>query len=235
MKYLLTLIFIFSSTLYANENFGKLIFKDDFERSESQEEKDEPGNSWTTSSDKTAYGNKQVDLRDGHMYIYTHKKAWHATSVRHTFKFKDGTLGIKVLFDDPKDSLKLNFTDMNEKSVHAGHLFNVTISPSSVKFDDLKTGIMNLKIREAKKAKKLSDEQKQMLSKKSHSVKNNLETGKWHQVYASIKGDEVTCTINGKVIGSFKSPGIAHNSKSMIRLLVAKNVHVDEVRIWKKN
>ena len=87
MKYLLTLIFIFSSTLYANENFGKLIFKDDFERSESQEEKDEPGNSWTTSSDKTAYGNKQVDLRDGHMYIYTHKKAWHATSVRHTFKF----------------------------------------------------------------------------------------------------------------------------------------------------
>ncbi|MBR9803525.1 hypothetical protein GYB59_18350, partial [bacterium] len=38
------------------EKWGELIFADDFERTESQELKDEPGNEWTTSSDKTAGG-----------------------------------------------------------------------------------------------------------------------------------------------------------------------------------
>ena len=167
------------------------------------------------------------------MYIYTHKKAWHATSVRHAFKFKNGTMGIKVLFDNQKDSLKLNFTDLSEKSVHAGHLFNVTISPESITFEDLKTGVMNLKIKEARKVNTLTNEQKRILANKTHCIKNILELGKWHQVYVTIKDDTVTCTVNCKIIGSFKSQGIAHETKSMIRLLVPRNAHVDEVRIWK--
>ena len=233
MKYLFFIIL--TLTVTAEQKFGELIFKDDFERSESQEEKDELGNGWTTSSDKTAYGNKQVDLRDGHMYIYTHKKAWHATSVRHTFEFKDGTLGLKLKFDDQKDSIKLNFTDMNEKTVHAGHLFNVDISPSKVQFSDLKTGVMNLKIRKARKNKTLTPDQQKELKTKNKSYPYKLETGKWHQVHATIKGNEVSCTINGRFIGSFKSAGIAHENKTMIRLLVPKNIHVDEIRIWRRN
>lgn len=235
MKYLSILLLLICSSINADENkLGKLIFEDDFERSESQELKDELGNGWTTSSDKTADGNKQVDLRDGHMYIYTHKVAWHATSVRHTYAFQDGTIGLKLKFDDAEDTISLNFTDMGEKSVHAGHLFNVTINPSSVKIEDLKTGKMKQAIRTARKNKTLSNAQKKDLEKKGKTFKNTLETGKWHQVYATIKGDEVTCTVNGKVIGSFKSPGFAHETKTMIRLLVAKNVHVDTMRIWRK-
>ena len=233
MRFLVLVTLILTSILKADEKYGKLIFQDDFERTESQEKKDEPGNNWTTSSEKTAYGSKQVDLRDGHMYIYTHKKAWHATSVRHAFKFKNGTMGIKVLFDNQKDSLKLNFTDLSEKSVHAGHLFNVTISPESITFEDLKTGVMNLKIKEARKVNTLTNEQKRILANKTHCIKNILELGKWHQVYVTIKDDTVTCTVNCKIIGSFKSQGIAHETKSMIRLLVPRNAHVDEVRIWK--
>ena len=77
-------LFVLAGHLPADD-FGTLIFEDKFERSESQEEKDEPGNDWTTSSETTAKGNKEVDLRDGHMYIYTHAEANHATSVRHAF------------------------------------------------------------------------------------------------------------------------------------------------------
>ena len=216
------------------DNFGELIFEDRFERTESQEEKDEPGNEWTTSSDKTAEGNKQVDLRDGHLYIYTHKVAWHATSVRHAFAFTDGTIGLKLMFDNPEDSLTLNFTDLGEKSVHAGHLFNVSISPKRVYFADLKTGVMRQKIRKAKKENKLTPEQKKMLKTKSRSVPHALETGKWHQVYATVTGDVVSCSINGKEIGSFESPGIAHDTKTLLRMLVAKNAHVDDVQIWRK-
>ncbi len=38
------------------ERFGELIFEDDFERTESQEERDEPGNGWTTSRTPTDPG-----------------------------------------------------------------------------------------------------------------------------------------------------------------------------------
>ena len=37
----------------------------------------------------------------------------------------------------------------------------------------------------------------------------------------------------GKLIGSFRSEGFAHETKRLIRLLVPNNVYVDDVRIWR--
>lgn len=222
-------------TMYGDSQYGALIFEDNFERVESQELKDEPGNEWTTSSEKTAKGHKQVDLKEGHLYIYTHAEANHATSVRHAFNFKDGSIGLRLMFDHEKESIKLNFTDMHEKSVHAGHLFNVELSTTAVKFSDLKTGVMNLKMRKAKKENKLTIEQKKGLATKNKIYPHKLETKTWYDVIATVKGDTVQCRINGKMIGEFESEGIGHESKSLIRLLVPKTVHVDDVKIWKKN
>lgn len=235
MKFIIQSFLWFSSCLFANSEYGALIFHDDFERTESQELKDEPGNGWTTSSNTTAYGEKQVDLREGHMYITKHSKAWHATSVRHAFEFQDGTLALKLKFDSPNDSINLNFTDLGEKSVHAGHLFNVIISPKSVRLQDLKTGVMNLIIKKARAEKKLTELQKKELSHKLKTFPNDLELGTWHEVHATIEKDKLSCRINGKLIGDFSSPGFAHPTKTLIRLLVGKAIHVDDVRIWKKH
>ncbi len=103
--YILILFYIVTLSSASAGEFGKLIFHDTFDRSESQELKDEPGNNWTTSSDKTAKGNKQIDLRDGHVYIYTHAEANHATSFRQAFDFQDGTIGLRVLFEDERDEI----------------------------------------------------------------------------------------------------------------------------------
>jgi hypothetical protein len=233
MQYTLFFLILASFGSNAESQYGRLIFHDEFERAESQELKDEPGNEWTTSSDKTAYGEKQVDLRDGHMFITKHEKAWHATSVRHAFEFQDGTIALKLKFEDPKDSISLNFTDLKEKSVHAGHLFNVSINPSSVSMTDLKTGVHNLVIKKAKKEKRLSPEQKKELSKKRKTFSVQLELNRWHDVHATVESDKVTCTINGMTIGSFHSPGFAHPTKTLIRLLVNQAIHVDDVRIWR--
>jgi len=192
MRFLVYPIILFPTLAFADHR-GELIFQDDFERSESQEVKDEPGNEWTTSSDKTAKGNKQVDLRDGYLHIYTHAEANHATSVRHEFQFKDGSLRLKVRFDGKGDSLKLNFTDTGEKSVHAGHLFNVEVSPAGVLFKDLKTGVMNQVIRKARKNGKLTDEQKTELKTKSARVAHPMKVGRWHVVEAKVRGDELSC------------------------------------------
>lgn len=217
----------------SDENFGTLIFEDSFERNESQEEKDEPGNGWTTSSDTTAKGHKQVDLRDGAVYIYTHAEANHATSFRHEFAFQDGTVGLRFQLEDKEDSVMLNFADLALKSVHAGHLFKVLIGTSGVLIADQKTGEMNLELRNAKKAGTLTEAQKKSLSGKSKRFSHPLKTKEWHQVFVTVKGDTLTCRIDGEDVGTFSSEGFAHETKTLLRLLVAKNAFIDDVKIWR--
>lgn len=237
-RILRTSILCFSLSLTTSafaEERGTLIFEDTFDRSESQELKDEPGNEWTTSSDKTAEGNKEVDLRDGYMYIYTHPVAWHATSVRHAFEFRDGTLALRFMLEDDDDELNLNFADMELESVHAGHLFKVILSKESVEITDQKTGQMDLLIRKARQDKTVTPEQQTMLDTKSKKIPHDLEIGVWHEVAVTLRGDKLSVEIDGKSVGSFSSEGFAHPTKRLLRLLVAKNVYIDDVRIWRKS
>jgi len=233
VKRTIVLLSLAIPTLWGGE-FGKLIFHDTFDRSESQELKDEPGNNWTTSSDKTAKGYKQIDLRDGHVYIYTHAEANHATSFRQAFDFQDGTIGLRFLFDDKDDSLQLNFADLELKSVWAGHLFKVEIDTQKARVTDQKTGEMDLSIRNARRAGKLTKTQEDLIVSKRADFPLRLDTGKWHDVRVTVAGDQLTCALNGKILGSFRSEGFAHPTKRLLRLLVPKNAHVDDVMIWRK-
>lgn len=230
--FLIALLISFSVDSFAND-YGTLIFQDDFERSEADDKKEDPGNGWISNSKSRAKGNKQLDLREGALYIYTHAEADHAAVAKHSIGFKNGTISMKIKFEASSDLININIADSKEKSVHAGHLFNVTVSPSKVSLTDLKTGNMKLEIREAKKEKKLSPEQTKLLKTKAKSFKQDLELNKWHTVVATIKGDEVSCSINGKAIGSFKSEGFAHPDKQEMRLIVNKNVYVDDIKVWK--
>jgi len=237
MKTILGLCGVFLAVclnLTATES-GQLIFQDDFQRSESQEVTDEPGNGWGTNSKGRAKNNKQVDLRDGAMYIFISKEANHAVSVTHPAEFTDGAVALRFKLDDEKDSLGLDFADMECKTVHAGHLFATRINPKQVTLQDLKTGSMDLQIQEAKLAKTLSKEQMQMLKEKEKIFPCPTETGKWHDLLVTIKGDELSAEIDGKPAGSFKSEGIAHPTKRMLRLAVPRNVTVDDVKIWCNN
>ena len=79
-----------------------LIFADDFERDESQEVNDEIGNGWGTNSKTRAKGNKQVDLKDGAMFIFVHEAADHAVSVTHPAGFRDGSVTLKFMLEIPR-------------------------------------------------------------------------------------------------------------------------------------
>lgn len=219
----------------AKDDRGTLIFADDFERNESQENTDEPGNGWGTNSKSRAAGNKQVDLRDGAMYIYLHEVADHGVSVTHPAEFRDGSVEIRFMLENEGDSLGLNFADLKFKEVHAGHLFKVKVGTKSMELTDLKTGSMDLKTREQRKAKTLSAEQQKMLKTKTRKFPNVLKTGTWYSLVADIQGDTLSVSIDGNDIGSFSSPGIAHPTKRMLRLAIAKNVVVDDLKIFSKN
>lgn len=233
MPRLLALLCLTAISLPA-EDFGQLIFSDDFQRAESQETKDEPGNGWGTNSAGRAKNNKQVDLRDGAMHIYIHKEANHAVSVTHAAAFADGAVAMRFMLEDAKDSLGLDFADMACKTVHAGHLFKATFGAKGVTLADLKTGNMDLKIQEARLAKTLTKEQVAALKEKERSFPWPIEVGKWHELTVRIQGDELSATLDGKAVGSFRSAGIAHPTKQMLRLAVPRNAVVDDVRIWRK-
>ena len=226
---------LLSSFTLAATDLGELVFQDDFERSESQEKKDEPGKGWATNSNKRAQGDKQVDLKDGTMHIFISPRADHAVSVTHPFEFRNGSVAMRFLLEDKKDSLGLNFADLNFKGVHAGHLFVVRIYSNRVEITDLKTGAMRKDIRETRKAKKaLSDEQNNALKDKSMRFDKETATGKWHNLLVTVSGEQLSLELNGQQVGSFKSPGISHPTKRMLRLSVPRNVMVDDVRLWKK-
>ena len=225
---------LFAPAILLADEPGELIFSDDFERNESQEEKDEIGKGWGSNSAKRANGNKQVDLKNGAMYIRFHPSADHAVSVTHPAEFTDGAVGMKFMLENENDSLGLNFADLKYKKVHAGHLFMTRISTKKVQFLDLKTGNMDLEIRTARQNKTLSAEQKKLLKSKSKVFPNPLKTGQWYQLLVTVAGDRFTVTIDGKEVGSFQSEGIAHPTKRLLRLSVPKEAVVDDVKIWKK-
>ena len=219
----------------AVDDLGQLLFQDDFERSESQELKDEPGNGWGTNSKSRAKGNKQVDLKDGAMHITMHAEADHAVSVTHPAEFTDGTVRLRFLLEDAQDSLSLNFADLEFKQVHAGHLFAVNVSPKKVQIVDMKSGGMRIDIREARLAKQaLNAEQQQAIKGKDKTFAHALETGKWHEISVQVSGDTVSVAINGQEVGNFSSPGMAHPTKRMLRLGVPHKAVVDDVKIWRK-
>jgi len=213
---------------------GKLIFEDAFDRKESQETTDEPGNGWGTNSKSRAKGHKQVDLRDGAMYIFTHAEADHAASVTHPAEFRNGRVQLRFMLEDERDSLGLDFADPECKEVHAGHLFAARFSTKNVTLQDLKTGNMRLDIQEARVAKQpLSAEQQAALKGKNEVVPKRLTVGKWYEAQITIDGDRLSVSIDGQPVASLASSGIAHPTKRMLRLAVPRNAVVDDVNIWR--
>jgi len=209
-----------------------LIFEDDFERSESDDSKEEIGKGWSSNSRKRAKGNKQVDLKDGAMHITFHPVADHAVSVVHPAEFQDGRITLRFNLPTEADSLGLNFADMKFKEVHAGHLCMTKISTKNVQINDLKTGVMANAIRKARLAKTITPEKTKMLKTKTKRFPNNLEAGQWHNLVVTLKGDTMKIVINDKEVASFSSAGIAHPTKRVLRVAVPKKAIIDDLKIY---
>jgi hypothetical protein len=237
MKFLSLLVpvAVLSTSVFAAD-LGKVIFEDDFNRKETQTATDDPGNGWGTNSKSRAKGDKQVDLKDGAMRIHISPRADHAVSVTHAAEFKDGAVTLRFMLEDAKDGLGLDFADLKCKDVHAGHLCAAKVDAKQVTMIDHKTGGMRNDIHEARKEKKpLTDEQKKAVAGKSKTVPRATEVGKWHDLQVKMEGDEISVSVDGKTVGSFRSPGIAHPTKRMLRLSVPHNAVVDDVKIYRKN
>ena len=148
---------------------------------------------------------------------------------------RDLQVSVKFRFvSDKAKSFNVWFDDKNYKGSHAGHICQATISPTSVNLSDAKTGGFDLAngLYERKKANQLTDDEKKMLATKAKRVPAKISLGEWHTLVVQTRGDEITVTIDGKEAGSFKSPGINHDTKSLISLTTnAVDVEYDDFSI----
>ncbi|MEL6107430.1 MAG: family 16 glycoside hydrolase [Planctomycetota bacterium] len=209
-------------------NAGERIFEDRFERSEKDEQVEQPGNGWGTNSKSRAGGNKQVDLADGAMHIYRHATADHGVSVVQDLAFKDATIELRFRIGK-EDELGINIADMKEKSVHAGHICAARVRPHQVTLQDLKTGRMKREMRERFQAKKATKADKALVASKQQTSKIKIEADAWHKLVVKIAGETMAVFINDLPVAEFESEGIGHATKSRIRLAVPKQAWVDDM------
>lgn len=209
-----------------------LLFSDDFARDEASPGKEDIGNGWTSNSDWRAKGHQQVDLKDGIMHVTKHAEADHGVAIFHNVEFQDGVVELRFKLGDG-DDLGVDFVDRELKTVHAGHLCMARVTNKNLQITDSKTGGMDLKIQERRKAGDKSPELAALLKTKTKSFKLDLKPEDWHTMHITVEGDKMTVKIDGVETGSFSSEGIAHPTKRMITLAVNKSAQVDDVKVWK--
>ena len=144
---------------------------------------------------------------------------------------KDLMVGVKFNFAGPEaERFNVWFDDKDYKGSHAGHICNVTVTPTSVTITDAKTGNMENAIYEKKKAPGgLDAETTEFLKTKTTVIKVDLKRETWHELRIFTLDDTITVKINGKEVGSFSSEGNAHATKSLVSLTTTINdVHYDD-------
>lgn len=134
---------------------------------------------------------------------------------------RDLEVSVKFKFvSDQAKSFNVWFDDKDYKGSHAGHICQASISPKGVNLSDAKTGGFDLTggLYDRKKANQLTPEDKALLATKAKTFPTTISLGEWHTLVAQTKGDELTVSIDGKPVGTFKSPGITHDTKSLVSL-----------------
>lgn len=120
--------------------------------------------------------------------------------------------------------------DWGFKGSHAGHICRVSVGRNYVSMIDAKEGSFRKDIYEKKKAGgELDEETLKSLEGKSAKFDLRMKADEWHTLTVRTKGDEVTALVDGKKIGSLKSPGIAHETKTLISLTTNEaDIHYDD-------
>jgi hypothetical protein len=219
---------------------GTLLFQDAFEREETGNGLKGIGNGWESATADRVPELKQADLDGGIMKITSAtKEAGHAAHIHHDAGFADG--GVVVRFKFPGlnqgEGLQLGFVDREVKDIHAGHLGYAILSQSNVTLIDHKTGVMNLAIRKQReeataKKTKVTPELEALLKTKQAVAPLKADTA-WHELTLVTEGDEMRCSLDGKVVARHRSEGFAHPTKRWFSFLVGSTVWIDDVKIYK--
>lgn len=199
------------------DNYQKTLFTEDFS-------KPEPGQHWN-------YYKSASVIKEGVLQGVELKGGGHAAVHQLlTEPYSDVELTVDLKFAGSPYT-NLTFNQHKFKGSHAGHLCRVVVSPNRVTLRDGKTGVFNNEIFKKRRAgEKLTPEEQALLKRSQAVFPVKLQKDKWYTVTVRIKGDLLQAFIDGNLIGSLRSPGIAHQTKDKIGLVTPKqSVHYDNV------
>lgn len=226
-KLLVSLIFLSSPmALIEAEEKRELIFEDDFE-----------GRSELGPGYKTALASSEAwTFVDGKL-VGKQTNDGHGSVMRKFMDFKDIDVEIDIRFNG---GTRFNFVidDENEKSVHAGHICRVSISPNKMTVSDDKTGIYNLDIRAMRQDASLSADKKEWLADflkdKNDSGIVDMQMGQWYRLRVVIDGDLMEAYLDGKRIVGVRSAGIAHPTKTKFGMTVnGSTIDFDNLKVYR--
>lgn len=219
---------------------GSLLFADTFDREETGNGLKGVGNGWESATADRVPQLKQADLDEGILKIASAtKEAGHALHLHHDAGFADGGVTLRFRFPglNKGESLQLGFVDRSLPGVHAGHLGYAILSQTQLTLKDSMTGEMNLAIRKqreeaaATKAK-LPPELTALLQRKTLVTPWKADT-EWHALTLVTEGDELRCSVDGKLVARHRSEGFAHPMKRWFSILAPSTVWIDDVKIYR--
>lgn len=223
MKSIRTLILasLITNVAFAGD-FTRVIFSDDFTA-------DGFGKAWGH------YKSSSV-VKDGVLKGITAPESDHpAVDVIRIAPELDLEVSVKFQFaSDQAKGFNVWLDDKDYKGSHAGHICSISVSPTSVTVADAKTGTFSNDIYERKKATPptLTAEDKANLAKWTKTTPTTVSLKDWHTLVVRTTNDVVETSIDGKVVGSFTSPGVAHDHKTVVSLTTNRiDVNYDDFSI----
>lgn len=195
---------------------GKLLFADDFERTDLGQ--------W-----KVIIPGFKVK---GGVLIATQDRDNHGSVGRVYLPMKDLVMSFRFkLAGSPR--FNVVFDDKNHKGSHAGHIVRVAYAQRQIRLGDDKEGIMRNDIFKMRRNPETKEAADRLLVGRGSNVRATLEQDRWYSTTIEIVGDEMRVTLDGIAIGYLKSPGLAHPTKQSVHFTVSDNAtHFDDVKIW---
>ncbi len=198
------------------EPFEKILFEDDFSGDKLKEE-------WGSWKSETV-------VRDGVMVGITPEGSDHPSV--NTIKLpplSDMEVAVSFKFAGSK-RFSVMFRDLDYKGSHAGHICHVGVGLNSGTLYDGKTGLFEIEAYEKKKAgEKLDEATQKRIKDKMPSFPIEIDPEKWHDLLIRIEGDTMKAWIDGELVGTLQSEGIAHPTKSNM------NITTNDREVWYDN
>lgn len=190
------------------DNYKRTIFSDDFS-------KDGFGKEWTHY--------KSASVVEGGVLkgITTPESDHAAVDVIRIAPEQDLEVSVKFQFvSEQAKGFNVWLDDKDYKGAHAGHICSITVNPNAVTIADAKSGTFSNEIYAKKKATPptLTDEDKANMAKWTKSFPNKLSFKEWHTLTLRTQKEDIEVSIDGKIVGTFQSPGVGHDHKTVVSL-----------------
>jgi len=203
---------------------GKLLFEDDFSRSEM-------GPKWKV-------GKGSFEVKDGVVTVAENPDDKHGAYayVQPKFTFKDIIVEYFARLDGSR-ACHLMVNDSNYKEAHAGHILRASLLMGKVDLADYKFGAMKNDYFDKMKDPATPDEEKKKLresiKEKGAVFKTQADLSQWHKVRVEILGDEMFVSLDDAPAAHLKSAGLDHETKNSVGFEVGgKSSLLKAIKIW---